>query len=307
MTQSIVFAGTPANAGKTLRELVAAGIEVALVITRPDAPTGRKAVLTPSPVADTAMELGIAVHKSLSIDAETISAIRATSAEVGVIVAFGSILKPEALEALPLGWFNLHYSLLPQLRGAAPVQHAIIRGLPETGVTLFRLDQGVDTGDFVSQVQTKIEPRETAARLLDRLTSLGTSLLIQDLPAIFAGTSASRPQAGQPSSAPKIDRAMARIDFSRTARELEGLVLGCNPEPGAWAVDGANPIKIHDAFAFEVKQDFVPGTVFMHGNHVAVACAGNTALALREVQPAGKQRMSASDWFRGKSNEVRLS
>lgn len=307
MVQSIVFAGTPQNAARSLADIVAAGIEVSLVITRPDAPKGRKGVLTESPVAAMAGLLGLKVHKSHSIDAATISAIQASHAQVGIIVAYGSILKNEALAALKHGWYNVHYSLLPQLRGAAPVQHAIIRGFSETGATLFKLDSGVDTGGYISQVRTKIEPGETASRLLERLTSLGVSLIVQDLPAILAGTSVELKQEGVSSRAPKLNREDARLNFSKSARELEGIVLGCNPEPGAWALVGEQQIKIHDAFEVDLDEVHEPGLVFTHGKHIAVSCGENSALVLREVQPSGKQSMQASDWFRGKTGEVRLS
>jgi methionyl-tRNA formyltransferase len=307
MVQSIVFAGTPHNAARTLGDIVAAGIEVSLVITRPDAPKGRKGVLTASPVASMAELLGLKVHKSHSIDAATISAIQATPAQVGIIVAYGSILKADALVAVKHGWYNVHYSLLPQLRGAAPVQHAIIRGLSETGATLFKLDSGVDTGGYISQVRTKIEPGETASRLLERLTGLGVSLIVQDLPSIFAGTSVEVRQEGASSIAPKLHRDDAKLIFSKGARELEGIVLGCNPEPGAWASIGPQQIKVHDAFAVDLDEGREPGLVFTHGKNIAVACGENSALVLREVQPAGKQSMQASDWFRGKTGEVRLS
>jgi methionyl-tRNA formyltransferase len=307
MVQSIVFAGTPQNAARSLADIFAAGIEVALVITRPDAPKGRKGVLTESPVASMAGRLGLNVLKSHSIDAATIAAIQATPAQVGIIVAYGSILRGDALVALKLGWYNVHYSLLPQLRGAAPVQHAIIRGLSETGATLFKLDSGVDTGGYISQVRTKIESGETAGRLLERLTSLGVSLIVQGLPSIFAGTSVELKQEGVPSIAPKLHRDDAKLTFSKSARELEGIVLGCNPEPGAWASIGKLQIKIHDAFEVDLDEGRETGLVFAHGKHIAVACGENTALVLREVQPSGKQSMQASDWFRGKTGEVRLS
>jgi methionyl-tRNA formyltransferase len=254
-----------------------------------------------------AVLLGLNVHKAHSIDAATISAIQATPAQVGIIVAYGSILKGDELLALKHGWYNVHYSLLPQLRGAAPVQHAIIRGLSETGATLFKLDSGVDTGGYISQVRTKIEPGETAGRLLERLTSLGSSLIVQDLPSIFAGTSVELKQAGVTSIAPKLHRNDAKLNFLKNARDLEGIVLGCNPEPGAWASNGAQQIKVHDAFAVELDEGREPGLVFAQGKHIAVACGEHTALFLREVQPSGKQIMHASDWFRGKIGEVRLS
>lgn len=306
MVESIVFAGTPQNAAQTLIELVTSGIEVSLVITRPDAPAGRKAVLTESPVALAARNLGLSVLKTNEIDVEAVLQIQQTRSEVGLIVAYGSILKTPALGALVNGWYNLHYSLLPQLRGAAPVQHAIIQGLRETGVTLFRLDAGVDTGEFISQVKTKIEPGETAGRLLSRLTSLGGTLLLQELPGIFARTFSLHSQVGAATKAPKLSRMDAHLDFSRDAAELEGVVLGCNPEPGAWANLSGQPFKIHDAYAVSTDEDVQTGTVFEHASQVAIRCANDTALVIRVVQPSGKTSMSAADWRRGASEFVRF-
>ncbi len=306
MVDSIVFAGTPQNAAQTLSELVAAGIEVSLVITRPDAPKGRKAIHTESPVASTARSLGLDVFKTNSINDAAIQRISETQSEVGLIVAYGSILKSPALSALSKGWYNLHYSLLPQLRGAAPVQHAIIQGLRETGVTLFKLDQGVDTGKYLAAVKTKIEPGETAARLLARLTSLGCTLLLQELPRIYANTAEFQEQLGQATLAPKISRSDARLDFQKSATELEALILGCNPEPGAWTTLAGQPFKIHDGFAVETDNECAPGTLFDLATQIAVRCAGSTALVLKQVQPAGKAAMSAQDWRRGASEFVRF-
>jgi methionyl-tRNA formyltransferase len=306
MVDSIVFAGTPENAAQTLAALVAGGIDVALVITRTDALVGRKAIPTESAVATKARELGLITYKTNSIDALAIERIIQTGSELGLIVAYGSILDSKALGCLSKGWFNLHYSLLPQLRGAAPVQHALIRGFKETGVTLFKLDAGIDTGSFVSQVPTKIELGETSSRLLGRLTVLGCSLLLQELPGLLAGTYTVHPQAGSSSPAPKLRRADAKLDFMRDATELEALILGCNPEPGAWALHGEAPIKIHDAFAVESSADATPGEVYIHQTRVEVRC-GVGSLVLKSVQPAGRQPMSAEDWFRGKAEKVRFT
>ena len=306
MVDSIVFAGTPLNAAQTLFELVSSGIEVSLVITRPDAPKGRKAVVTESPVAIAARDLGLDVLKTNSIDEEAIVRIQKTQSQLGVVVAYGSILRSGALAALDKGWYNLHYSLLPQLRGAAPVQHAIIGGLRETGVTLFKLDAGVDTGEYISQLKTKIEPGETAGRLLSRLTTLGGTLLLQELPAMFSGTSALQAQEGVSTKAPKLSRDDARLYFSSDASKLESLVLGCNPEPGAWAYLNGQPFKIHDAFAVPTQEAMPEGAVFEHGAEVAIRCANDTALVIRQVQPSGKTSMSAQDWRRGASEFVRF-
>ena len=175
----IVFAGTPANAAQTLRALANTAFEVVAVLTRTDAPVGRKRVLTPSAVAVVAAELGLPIIKANRVDESVRLQIQATGAELGVIVAYGALLDQAALDVLDKGWVNLHYSLLPKWRGAAPVQRAIMAGDRETGVTLFQLDKGMDTGPVHLQIPTVIEPDENTAELLPRLTNLGISGLAE--------------------------------------------------------------------------------------------------------------------------------
>ncbi len=306
----IVFAGTPEVASDTLSALVSAGYEIPLVITRPDAPVGRKRVLTPSPVATMANSLAIPTLKTDRIDSEGIIAIRQAKPDVGVVVAFGALLKTDALAAAPFGWLNLHYSLLPRWRGAAPVQRALLAGDKETGVTLFRLDVGMDTGPVFGRVQTLVEPGESAADLLNRLSGLGISLLLQELPRIGAGLAFPEPQPiGDYPVASKISRSDAEIDWRVSARDIENMVRAFNPEPGAFTFFDGQPFRVLGAVAlgptdrFEtlseasLGQDF--GHVRLSGKLITVECGQGTLLALREVQPAGKQPMSAADWFRG--------
>jgi len=303
---SILFAGTPENAAVTLRELVHSGAPISLVLTRPDAPIGRKKALTPSPVALVAEELGIPVLKSASVGEDVLRQIGEKQIQFAVVVAYGVLLKPEALEALPQGWFNLHYSLLPRYRGAAPVQRALMEGLTETGITLFKIDKGLDTGDVVASVPTRIEPVENAGALLERLTGLGVSLLLEQLPKISSGLQSLTPQAQIGASfAPKLSRVEAEISFNRTAKQVENLTRGCNPEPGAWTKSNQGyDLKIHVAWA--CNSNFVDvGLVSTEDGRVFVGCA-DQALELLEVQPAGKNRMSAADWVRGTTAPVVL-
>ena len=213
MTESLIFAGTPANAAATLEYLVQHGFEISLVITRPDAPFGRKRVLTPSPVAETASKLGLELYKTNKIDDAAISRIIESGCSTAVVVAYGALLKAPALDALSNGWFNLHYSLLPKWRGAAPVQHSILAGDKTTGVTLFKIDEGLDTGAIVASVPTQIQPGETSARLLSRLTDIGCTLLSQELPGVLMGSYLLTPQAPDENlaSAPKLVREQARV------------------------------------------------------------------------------------------------
>jgi len=294
---SIVFAGTPQNAAITLLELVRSGAPISLVLTRPDAAIGRKAIVTPSPVAQVAAELGIPTIKTNVLSDETLNELKARKIDFGLVVAFGVLLKPNALSALPKGWFNLHYSLLPKWRGAAPVQHALMSGEVETGVTLFQIDEGMDTGPIISQVPTRVQQGESAGDLLARLTNLGISVLVENVPRIFADLIELSPQSKQDAtSAPKLHKEDAKLDFTQSAKANENLVRAMNPEPGAWTLSKGLPLKIHEARAFDANLE--AGSLTLIDGRVIVGC-GEGALELALVQPSGKTRMSAKDWFRG--------
>lgn len=306
----IVFAGTPANAAQTLRALAKSPFEVVAVLTRTDAPVGRKKILTPSAVAEVAAELGIQVIKANRVDASVRAEIAASGAELGVIVAYGALLDQATLDLLPKGWINLHYSLLPKWRGAAPVQRSLMAGDRETGVTLFQLDKGMDTGPIHLQIPTVIEPGDSTADLLPRLTELGITGLAELLPRIAAELAA--PVAQDPEllatlpTADKLSREDARIDWQRNAVEIENQVRGLNPEPMAWTTLAEETFRVIEARALgatdwqslagEVAE---PGTVNIDKNRVFVTCGQGSLLELKAVQPAGKKSMQASDWARG--------
>ena len=305
----IVFAGTPANAAQTLRAL-SASFEVVAALTRPDAPIGRKRVMTPSAVAEAADELGIPVIKANRVDEGVRTEIESTGADLGVIVAYGALLDQAALDSLPKGWINLHYSLLPQWRGAAPVQRAIMAGDRETGVTLFQLDRGMDTGPIHLQIPTVIEPGETTADLLPRLTQLGVTGLAELLPRIAAELSSPIPQdpgllASLP-TADKLTRDDARINWRQNAVEVENLIRGLNPEPMAWTTLDDESFRVLEARALGATDwqslagdNTEPGRVTLENGRALVSCGSGSLLELRTVQPAGKRPMSATDWARG--------
>jgi methionyl-tRNA formyltransferase len=302
----IIFAGTPQNAAQTLKSLVTAGVQVAAVLTRTDAELGRKKILTPSPVASTANELGLRVFKHNQIDTAALADINSVSADLGLVVAYGSLLKSDALKALPLGWLNLHYSLLPALRGAAPVQHAIMNGFAETGVTVFQLDEGMDSGPVLMQVPTAIEVGETSGHLLSKLTQLGTSALLELLPRISAGFAETTEQdQTKKSFAPKISRESARILWQQNARQIENLVNAMNPEPMAWTTLRGDAVRVISARVYlGTAPDFIEiGSTRLEEGSVIVAAGQDSILQLLEVQPAGKQVMSAQDWFRGQQSK----
>jgi methionyl-tRNA formyltransferase len=275
-----------------------------------DAPIGRKRILTPSAVADAAVALGIPIIKANRVDEVVRNQIKQTGAELGIIVAYGALLDQPALDLLDKGWINLHYSLLPKWRGAAPVQRSIMAGDRETGVTFFQLDKGMDTGPIHLQIPTVIEPDETTAELLPRLTELGISGLSELLPRIAAGLNS--PVAQEPEllrtlpTADKLSREDARIDWHRTAVELENHIRGLNPEPMAWTELDGEAFRIIVARALGATdwqalagEDSVVGSVRIEKERVLVTCGQGTLLELKTVQPAGKKPMSSSDWARG--------
>ena len=306
----IVFAGTPANAAQTLRALANSAFEVVAVLTRPDAPVGRKKILTPSPVAEVALELGLPTIKANRVNDEVREQISASGAELGVIVAYGALLDQSALDALPKGWINLHYSLLPKWRGAAPVQRAIMAGDRETGVTLFQLDRGMDTGAIHLQIPTVIEPDESTADLLPRLTQLGISGLSELLPRIAAELAIPVAQdsellASLP-TADKLSRDDARINWQRNAVEIEHQVRALNPEPMAWTTLAGETFRVLEARALGATDwqalagdSTESGAVSIDKDRVLVTCGQGSLLELKSVQPAGKKAMNASDWARG--------
>ena len=305
----ILFAGTPAVAVEVLDGILQAGHEVVAILTREQAPIGRKKILTASPVSKRGTELGIPVIEANSISKGVLEYIRELGADLAVVVAYGVILKKDALEAMPLGWFNLHFSVLPKWRGAAPVQRSIEAGDKETGVTLFRLDEGMDTGPVVAIANAQIHPNETADDLLSRLGKVAVTLINAEIPGLFAGTAKLSPQIGEATYASKPTRQDAKLDFKKHADSLANTVRAMNSEPMAWCNIGADTIRIIEAAAFRgvVDTECNPGEVLKLDQRVLVACGDNTWLELFKVQPSSKNGMSARDWLNGKPGQVVLS
>jgi methionyl-tRNA formyltransferase len=308
----IVFAGTTENAVDVLRYLTeVANHEIVAVLTREDALIGRKKLLTPSPVAQYAEGKNLNVLRVNRVSDDVNEQLSQLGADLGVVVAYGALLKQATLNLPRHGWINIHYSLLPKLRGAAPVQWALINGDRESGVTIFQLDEGMDTGPIHAQLNTVIEPTETAGELLARLTSLAVTMLDEVLARIAAGFDQPQRQLGDSTSAPKLSRRDSRIDFEKTALEIEGLVRGCNPEPMAWAEFEGEAVRILRARAIQEAvselADAPSGTVQRIGTRIFVRAAQQTILELLDVQPASKRVMPAADWHRGLSGTVKLS
>lgn len=297
----LVFAGTPAVAVPTLEALVASDHEVVAVVTREDAPVGRKRVLTPSPVADAADRLGILVVKANRLDDEVTARIAALDADLGVIVAYGGLVREPLLSTPKHGWINLHFSLLPAWRGAAPVQRSIIGGDRVTGASVFQLVAALDAGPVFEELEVPIGDAETAGELLDRLADLGGALTLRVVDGIADGTAVSVEQEGEPTLAPKLDSDDARIDWSADAVTVDALIRGVTPEPGAHtSIDGAR-LKIHRATRTDAEP-LAPGHITQRGGEILVGTA-TTPLRLHTVQPAGKTAMPAADWWRGIDTE----
>jgi methionyl-tRNA formyltransferase len=294
----VLFAGTPAVAVPSLNALVEAGFDVVAVLTRPDAPIGRKRVLTPSPVAARATELGIEVIHAARINDETIARISAASPDVAAIVAYGGLVPPAALGVPRHGWINLHFSLLPAWRGAAPVQRAVMAGDDITGAVTFQLEEGLDTGPVFGTLTETVGPEDTAGELLERLSRSGSVLLAQTLSAIDAGKAAAVPQAGEVSLAPKLTLDDGHLDWKHPALAIGRQARGVTPEPGAWTVLEGQRIKLEPVRLRPDVSDLAPGKVSVDGKSVLVG-TGSHAVELTRVQPAGKKMMAAADWARG--------
>lgn len=297
MTLRLVFMGTPEFAVPSLSELLSNGFDVVRVYTQPPRPSGRGKKLTKSPVHQFAEIMGIPVVTPESFrKPSVIDDLEALDVDVACVVAYGQILPLRALDAPKYGCLNLHGSLLPRWRGAAPVQRAIMAGDAVTGVQIMQMEKGLDMGDILLSETVSIDPQDTAATLSDRLSRIGAGLWPRALGALERGGLTPTPQTGEPTYAEKIDKSEARMDWTRPASELDCHIRGLAPFPGAWCEFEGKRLKIHMATP-ETGQG-VPGTVL--DDNLLVAC-GEGALRLRIVQPAGKPRMSAEDFLRGAS------
>jgi methionyl-tRNA formyltransferase len=294
----VVFAGTPQNAAETLDRLVSEGVQIVGVLTRTDARVGRSGELTPSAVAHKANELGLEMFKTNRIDDKALEWLKSLKVDIGAIVAYGSILKQPALDTPRLGWLNLHYSILPELPGPAPVQHAILQGKKVTGVTVFRLDTGIDTGPIISSTEQVIDDADTTESLLSKLTGIGSKLLVDVLQQDEAKLALAKPQeiSGIHASATKPTRELARLDFTGDALTQLNKIRALNPEPMAWFELNGTIIRVIRArFQDSISE---ASTMRIVEKELVVHCqAGSLVLDL--VQPAGKQQMSGADWFRG--------
>ena len=240
----LVFFGTPVEASETLEALHGAGHDIALAVTQPDKRRGRGTATSPSPVRSAADALGVPVRTPTKAR-EIVDDVAGSGATLGIVVAFGQLLPPALLAAVPLGFVNVHFSLLPRWRGAAPVERAVLAGDAETGVCIMQIDEGLDTGPVYASVRTPIAPDETAGELRGRLAALGTDLLLRTLPNIES--QAPEPQQGDATVAAKLTVDEFRVDPSRPAEELARVVRAGNPRPGAWFVVNGKRVKVRRA------------------------------------------------------------
>lgn len=302
----LIFAGTPQIAADALEKL-SRHHEIVLVLTREDAPVGRKRVLTPSPVAQVASDLGIPVLKQNRLGSGSAHAISSSGAELGIVIAFGALIPKDHLALMP--WWNLHFSLLPKWRGASPLQHSMMHLGDGGGISLFELEAGLDTGPLIDQKAIDIDYSKTAGEHLVSFTTIGIEMILQSLESRPAST----PQSGDVSLAPKLDRAMARLDLSSNADLVAAKVMALNPEPMAWVNLDGEPIRILRAksmgstdWAALDNTARLPGRVTQNGGRVLLECGSGTKVELLTLQPSGKKEMSAGDWYRGLSKEVVL-
>lgn len=296
----VVFAGTPQVALPTLQALVDSSHEVVGVITRPDAPQGRSKKLIPSPVAQKATELGIEVFKPTKVsDADFVAKLTQLAPDVCPVVAYGALLPQSVINIAKHGWINLHFSLLPAWRGAAPVQRSLMAGDIETGASVFRIVKDLDAGPIYRQLKYQIEPEDTAGDLLEKLAKSGAELMLNALDDISNGVQPRAQSEDQISIASKIDVAECVIDWSQPAEKICNLIRGASPNPGARASYSGNTFKIYRAqLAENSPSQLSPGQIVATKREVFVG-TGSFALKLVEVQPSGKKIMPATDWARG--------
>ena len=294
----VIFAGTPEVALPTLEALHSSPHQVVAVLTREDAPVGRKRIMTPSPVAAWADQQQIPVVRANRISDSVTDALRAFDANLGVVVAYGGLLPQPALEALPLGWINLHFSALPQWRGAAPVQWQLISGANSVSTSVFQLVAELDAGDILSVVDQSVYPWETADDLLKRLAELGAQQVLGVVNDLAIGDARAQPQRGVASFAPKLSRADGLLNPWQAAHDVFSRFRGVTTEPGAWLSFRGESLKISGMSDVPEAPQLTAGQLAMAGKSVWLGTATH-ALRLDTVQPAGRSVMQAVDWFRG--------
>lgn len=300
----LVFMGTPEFAVPTLQSVVAAGHDVLAVLTQPDRPAGRGRRLTAPPVKQAAVELGLPVHQPEKIrPPDVYDFLKNLAPDAMVVVGYGKIIPQAIIDLPPLGIINVHASLLPKYRGAAPIQWAVANGESHTGVTTMRIDAGLDTGDMLLKAETEIGPDETALELSPRLARMGADLLVRTLDMLSAGTLVPEPQDNERATfAPVLKKEDGLIDWRRPASEIHNRVRGLLPWPGCYTTFRGRLLHVWKARVSK-HTGGEPGTIYFSRNSAAVACGDGSGLELIEVQLEGKNRMPAAAFLNGQHLE----
>jgi methionyl-tRNA formyltransferase len=294
--------GTPDFSVPALKALVEAGHEVAAVVTQPDRPRGRGKELQMTPVKVQALAYGIPVYQPEKVkDPAFVEILRNLQPEVIVVIAFGQILSRDILDLPPYGCINIHASLLPKYRGAAPIQWAVIDGEKETGVTTMMMDVGLDTGDMLEKTVIPLDPKETGGSLFDKLSQAGGPLILSTLEKLKAGTAVRTPQTDEDSTYAKmLTKSLGQIDWSMEAAAIERLIRGLNPWPSAYTFVHGKTLKIWDADVLKESSDgAAPGQIIRTDPHSLIVAAGEALLSIRELQLEGKKRMDVETFLRG--------
>ena len=299
----VIFMGTPDFSVGTLEALIEAGHEVVLAVTQPDKPKGRGGKMQYTPVKEAALAHGIPVFQPVKIrEAQAVEELRKYNADIMVVIAFGQILPKEILEMTPYGCINVHASLLPSYRGAAPIQWAVINGDKESGVTIMRMDEGVDTGDMINKVIVTLDEKETGGSLFDRLSEAGAKLLVETLPKLEDGSAVfeKQPEESTTPYAAMISKKMGEMDWTKSAAELERLIRGLNPWPSAFSHLNGKTLKIWEASVEEENgEKKAPGTVLQADAKGFRIQTGEGILKIDTLQMEGKKRMDAQAFLRG--------
>lgn len=306
---NLIFMGTPEFSVPSLRKLIEAGHRIQAVFTQPDKPVGRKQVITPPPVKVCALEHSLTVYQPLKIKtAEARAEFEPLfqQADAGIVAAYGRILPDWMLSAPRLGCINVHSSILPKYRGAAPINWAIVNGETETGVTIMQMDVGMDTGDILRQGAAPIGPTETAAHLTPRLAELGATLLIETLAGIERGEITPQKQSeAEATRAPMLNRADGLVDWALSAMQIYNRLRGFTPFPGCYTLLHEQRLEIVAAAAEPHIGEAAPGTIVeIAKDSFTVACGNNSQLRLTQVQPAGKKAMFVRDFLNGAKLQV---
>ena len=298
----VIFMGTPDFATGTLEEIVKAGHEVVGVVTQPDKPKGRGKTMMPTPVKETALKYNLPVYQPKKVrEPEFVELLRSLKPDVMVVAAFGQIITKEILEMPKYGCINVHASLLPAYRGAAPIQWAVINGDKESGVTIMQMDEGIDTGDMIEKAVVPIAEDETGGSLFDKLSHTGAKLCVKVLKDLEEGTAVGKKQPEESTTpyAKMIDKKMGEVDWKKSAKEIEQLIRGLNPWPSAYTKVHGKTLKLWKAKVLLETSQMKPGQIVKVTKDSLAVQTGQGMLEIQELQLEGKKRMDTSSFLRG--------